>query len=196
MVRRMRVILLSIFLVFYAPCAVLQFSAVVEAGETRLHKKNLDPLFNNLRNARGNVDAQSAETRLIVGLLQEGSDTQRYMMRGAMLLISKRQLSRALDILDAILSLDINYTEGWNKRASVHFLMRSYGKSLADVRQTLAREPRHFGAWLGLGSIYRNIGEIDLGITAYETALRLHPNLQPAIEALKGLYKKRALQHI
>ncbi|AHJ99636.1 tetratricopeptide repeat protein [Hymenobacter swuensis] len=51
------------------------------------------------------------------------------------------------------------YAEGWNKRATAHFLRGEYKASLRDVQETLRREPRHFGALSGWATMLRTLGD-------------------------------------
>jgi tetratricopeptide (TPR) repeat protein len=72
------------------------------------------------------------------------------------------------------------FAEGWNKRATVLYLVQDYEGSRADVDKTLALEPRHFGALSGLGLIDVELDRDEEAITAWEKALDLNPNM-PAI---------------
>jgi len=84
-----------------------------------------------------------------------------------------------------------DYVEGWNKRATVHFLLDDYERALADIEQVLLREPRHFGAMSGLGIIFRDIGETDRAIEVFRTALELDPYLENVREALDKIESER-----
>ena len=64
----------------------------------------------------------------------------------------------ALDFLDQVVTLQPTYAEGWNRRATVHFMMKNYGKSMSDIDHTLQLEPRHFGALSGMAQIMKNTG--------------------------------------
>ena len=50
-----------------------------------------------------------------------------------------------------------DFTEAWNKRATIRFMMGKFEASRSDVFEVLDREPRHFGAISGLGMIYSSI---------------------------------------
>ena len=83
-----------------------------------------------------------------------------------------------------------DFSEGWNKRATVYFLMKKFDQSVKDIAQTLRLEPRHFGALSGLGLINQAIGQTGAAIKAYEQALGLNPHLfglKEKIERLKKL---------
>ena len=46
------------------------------------------------------------------------------------------------------------FAEGWNKRATVHYLAGNYKQSIADCDEVLKRNPAHFGAISGYGQIH------------------------------------------
>jgi len=87
----------------------------------------------------------------------------------------------ALDHLDRLIDGWPDYAEGWNQRATVHFLRGDYAASLADVAETLAREPRHFGALAGKAMILFNQGNTPLAQIAVREALQYHPFLHERV---------------
>ena len=89
-----------------------------------------------------------------------------------------------------MIELRPDYVEAWNRRATLHFANKDYGKSLADIRQVLAREPRHFGALSGLGVIMQEFGEDKLALEAFRRALAVNPHLQKMPDFVKTLTEK------
>jgi Tfp pilus assembly protein PilF len=69
-------------------------------------------------------------------------------------------------------------------------MQKDLAGSLADIRQVLAREPRHFGALAGLGMILQDVGEEKWALLAFRRALELHPHLPRIGELMKGLAEK------
>jgi cytochrome c-type biogenesis protein CcmH/NrfG len=60
--------------------------------------------------------------------------------------------------------------------------------AMADIRQVLSLEPRHFGAWAGLGHIFMSSDDKARALEAYRRALKIYPQLsivQTLIERLK-----------
>ncbi len=93
----------------------------------------------------------------------------------------------ALRFLDDLVRLAPDFAEGWNKRATVYFMLGDYGRAVADIERTLALEPRHFGALGGLGMILERLGDDKGAYTAYTQALEVHPNLPGAAKAVDRL---------
>ena len=98
----------------------------------------------------------------------------------------------ALDILDQVIVLKPDFAEGWNKRATVHYLADDYASSVADIRQTLALQPRHFGALSGLGMILQETGQKEQAIVVLRKALAINPQLDKIKEAVERLEKETA----
>ncbi len=86
----------------------------------------------------------------------------------------------ALDFLDQVVTLNPAYPEGWNRRATVHFMMNNYQKSMADIEKTLQLEPRHFGALSGMAQILSNTGRKALALDAYQRVLDIYPMMLAA----------------
>ncbi len=102
----------------------------------------------------------------------------------------------AIKLLDAVIAIKPDYVEAWNRRATVYYLKQDYGHSLTDLREVLAREPRHFGALSGLGLILQDIGDDKDALEAYRKALAIDPHLENIPEVVKTLSEKVEGRHI
>ena len=93
----------------------------------------------------------------------------------------------AIKLLDAVIRLRPDYIEGWNRRATLYYLKGDYARSLQDIQQVLAREPRHFGALAGLGTILQEIGEDKAALEAFRRALAVDPHLEGIADKVNAL---------
>jgi len=101
-----------------------------------------------------------------------------------------KDLDLAVELLDSIVELRPEYVEAWNRRATIFFMKKDYGRALADIRQVLAREPRHFGALTGLGVIMQEFNEDKLALEAFRKALAVNPHLSKVPDFVKSLTEK------
>jgi Flp pilus assembly protein TadD len=69
-------------------------------------------------------------------------------------------------------------------------MQKDYGKALADIRQVLKREPRHFGALSGLGLILQDVGDDKQALEVYRRALNLYPRMERIPDLVKTLQEK------
>jgi tetratricopeptide (TPR) repeat protein len=152
--------------------------------------KNLDFLFEALKVAPDADSAKLVENRIWALWFASGSDTADLLMTRVKTATDEKDVKLALQLLDAVIDLKPDYVEAWNRRATIHFTNKEYGKSLADIRQVLAREPRHFGALTGLGVIMQELGEDKLALEAFRRALAVNPHLQKIPEFVKSLTEK------
>lgn len=83
--------------------------------------------------------------------------------------------SGQIPLLDALIADYPDYSEGWNMRATAHFLRGAYEQSLSDIENTIALEPRHFGALAGRALIFHTQGKPDQALEAIRQALDIHP---------------------
>ena len=67
------------------------------------------------------------------------------------------------------------------------FNKRDYDLSMADLRAVLMREPRHFGAWAGLGMILQDIGDDRRALAAFRRAVELYPLMERIPDLIKKL---------
>jgi tetratricopeptide (TPR) repeat protein len=108
--------------------------------------------------------------------------------------MNARQGEQAVDTFSEIIRRRPEFAEGWNKRATVYYLLGEYQKSLADCDEVMRRNPYHFGALSGYGMIYLRLDQPATALEYFERALRVNPNLestQQTIELLKTLLIQR-----
>jgi tetratricopeptide (TPR) repeat protein len=150
----------------------------------------LDALFRTLREARDAQAAQRAEHAIWQRWMESGDpqiDAQ--MLRGVQAM-AQRDYRTAFAAFDAIVSAAPGFAEGWNKRATVRWLLGDHAASLRDIDRTLALEPRHFGALSGLGMIMRSMGEKQKALTAFKRALEVDPHLDSVKDTVSTLEKE------
>jgi len=105
-----------------------------------------------------------------------------------------RQGEEAVETFGEIIRRRPEFAEGWNKRATVYYLLGEYKKSLADCDEVMKRNPYHFGALSGYGMIYMQLDQPAQALEYFERALRVNPNLESTrqtIEILKTLLIQR-----
>jgi tetratricopeptide (TPR) repeat protein len=150
----------------------------------------LDFLFGALKAAPDEASAKHVEARIWALWLQTPSDTAALLMARAKIAMDAQQTDVAIKLLDAVIKLRPDYVEAWNRRATLYYLQNDYARSLADIEQVLAREPRHFGALAGLGMIMQDVGDDKRALDAFRKALAINPHLEKVPELVKTLSEK------
>jgi tetratricopeptide (TPR) repeat protein len=152
--------------------------------------KGLDFLFGALKAAPDDDSAKAVEARIWAIWLQTPSDTAALLMMRSKAAMEAQQPELAIKLLDAIIKLRPDYVEAWNRRATLYYLQNDYARSLADIQQVLAREPRHFAALAGLGMIMQDLGDEKRALEAFRKALAINPHLEKVPELVKQLSEK------
>ena len=99
-----------------------------------------------------------------------------------------RNYPLAIRFFNNLIEEDPNFAEGWNKRATVHFMMGNFDQSMQDIIKTLELEPRHFGALDGMGLIFIHQGQFQQAIDVYDKMLKIFPF------SVKTMDKKERIQ--
>ena len=110
--------------------------------------------------------------------------------------MSMGELRKAYELFTQIIATEPNWSEAWNKRATVLYLMNRYQSSLDDIQITLALEPRHFGAMSGQALNYIELQKYEKAIQSYKSAQKIYPLLDSAkkmIPELEELIKDQAI---
>jgi tetratricopeptide (TPR) repeat protein len=87
-----------------------------------------------------------------------------------------RDLIMAVSFFTRVIDKNPNFAEGWNKRATVYYMLGKFDASMMDVYETLKLEPRHFGAMDGMGLIFIHLEQFDKAIDIYNQMLKIFPN--------------------
>ena len=98
--------------------------------------------------------------------------------------MSKGNLDRAENIFTKLIEVNPNFTEAWNKRATLRFMLWDFEGSLKDVEKVLTLEPRHFGALSGLGMIHLRLGDPERALKAYEDLVNIFPSNADAAQKI------------
>ena len=154
--------------------------------------KDLDGLFDQLRRTRRTRQAELISERIWKIWQTSDSDSIDLLTNWARAAMQRKQFNAALDLLDQVVVIAPNYAEGWNQRATLHYMMENYGKSVADIEKTLALEPRHYGALAGLASIQQSIGNDRAALKTWYRALEIYPAMKSGQDAVIQLEEKLA----
>ena len=164
---------------------ILCIPVVVAADQT---DQRLDVLFQTLQGSQDVDELIEVEASIWEIWYQSGVTEIDVMMVEAGELVRVGELEMAEAIYASIIEQAPTFSEGWNRRATVRFYQHDYDGSLADIEQTLKLEPRHFGAFWGLGMILGLQQDYQRAISAFEKLLEIKPNsrdARPNIELLK-----------
>jgi tetratricopeptide (TPR) repeat protein len=144
-------------------------------------------LYTRLAAAKDADETSGIITRLLHNYSESGSDTADLLLRRARQAIGVENYSDALKILDATIALDPDWAEGWNARATARYLDDDYKGSMADIAQTLKREPKHLGALMGMGMILEAREKREEALKVYQRVLEIAPHWRNAQEAADKL---------
>jgi tetratricopeptide (TPR) repeat protein len=154
----------------------------------RIH--DLDFLFGALKAAPDDSSAKAIEERIWALWVVSDSDTANLLMTRVKAALEAKEDDLAVQLLDAVIELKPDYVEAWNRRATLYYMKKDLGRAMADIRQVLAREPRHFGALAGLGLILQDVGEEKRALEVFRRAVEIHPHLQRIPDLIKTLTDK------
>jgi len=152
--------------------------------------RNLDFLFGALKAAPNEESAKAVEERIWAVWMISPSDTANLLMTRVRTAVEQKDLDLAIKLLDGIIAIKPDYVEAWNRRATLYYMQKDYGRAISDIREVLRREPRHFGALSGLGLILQDIGDDKQALEVYRRALNVYPRLQRIPDLVKELQQK------
>jgi len=113
--------------------------------------------------------------------------------------MNQQDFGEAIETFSQIIRKMPSFAEGWNKRATLYYLIGEYEKSLADCEEVIRRNPVHFGALSGFGLNYLQLRKPESALDYFERALAVNPNLtqiQAVVEELKQFLSRRSKDSI
>ena len=155
-------------------------------------KSKLDKLFFHLKKEKNLSSALVIENEIQKIWSIHPSDDRRgfrltELLNQGSLLINIGELNKAYELFTKIIATEPDWSEAWNKRATVLYLMNRYQSSLDDIKITLALEPRHFGALSGQALNYTKLKQYEEAIKSYKAAQKIYPLLDSATQMIPEL---------
>jgi len=168
---------------------VFIFSTAVFADQT---DERLDGFFSTLQNSDNEGEVQTAEASIWEIWFDSGQAEIDLLMEEAGSNVQAGNLTYAESLYSQVIEKLPEFSEGWNRRATVRFYQNDFDGSLEDIRQTLILEPRHFGATWGLGMILGARQDLLGAIAAFERLLEIKPKAHDVRARLEQLKQKLA----
>ena len=137
----------------------------------------LDTLFAKLQTATDPMAIQSLEAAIWEQWVLVPDGPQRELMVRGIAEMQQRQLKQSVETFSKLIEIAPDLSEAWNKRATAYWLLGNFPASLNDICETVKREPRHFGAYSGLGMIRAEMGEYPRAVAAFELAKKHNPHI-------------------
>ncbi len=131
------------------------------------HLKDTDPSIRGL----------AEQTLWAIWSRSGDADVDRLMEQGVSLM-NEQDYDEALSVFGEIVRRMPDFAEGYNKRATVLYLMGDYLHSLDDVEQTIRRNPEHFGALSGGGLCMLKLQRLAEALSYFDRALTVNPNME------------------
>ncbi|MCA1907480.1 MAG: tetratricopeptide repeat protein [Magnetospirillum sp.] len=138
---------------------------------------SLDHLFERLHLATSDQEARLIEATIRHAWIANARPEARKLMGQAITLVHHGELEAAEQVLDRVVEQAPTMVAAWNLRATIRYAQDDTTQALSDIAVTLKLEPRHFGAWAGLGLIMLEQGHKQAALRAFETALRFNPHM-------------------
>lgn len=146
----------------------------------------LEALFEGLKTADESAATQ-IEQRIYEIWSKSGSEAMDLLLDRGRTALNDGDATLAVEHFSALIDHAPGFAEGYNARATAFFQKGQYGLSLNDIRQTLALNPRHFGAISGLALILEEMGQQDDAYAAWKEVEKLNPHQRGLDEALLRL---------
>lgn len=162
--------------------------AIAPPERALTEQERLARLFERLKAVADADAAKPIQAQIERAFERSGSDTADILLKRVKEAIDSKSFETALDLLDYLVILKPDWAEPYHRRAIVHFLQKDHESAMRDIRATLAREPRHFHAMAGFGTLLRAMGNQKAAYRIYKQVLEIHPyfgDLKEQIDKMK-----------
>ena len=161
-----------------------------KTGWANQNDTRLDSLFSQLQITGSGQKARTIEKFIWKIWRESGDESVDQLMVDGVKAMGGGNYEGALIAFNSIVKGAPNFAEGWNKRATLYWLMGDFEKSVEDINRTLALEPRHFGALSGLAMIRESQERPLDALQAFERALEIYPAMPNAVERIRKLNRQ------
>ncbi|MEM1307806.1 MAG: tetratricopeptide repeat protein [Pseudomonadota bacterium] len=161
-----------------------------DAEFKKVRGRKLDRLFARLKTASDKRAGNTIEREIWRTWMTTGNVELDFLLRQSQIALQEGGVEEAVGALDRVVELAPDFAEGWNRRATLYYMMGRFPESVADIQQTLSLEPRHFGALSGLGMILMAEKKWGSALEAFEKAYEVNPWLRNGPALLKSLRQK------
>lgn len=155
-------------------------------------------LMNALRDADEDVRARAEQALWRIWARSGDKEVDRLYQTGVEQM-NAGDLRQSIATFTRIVELKPDFAEGWNKRATLYFLVGDLRKSLADCDEVIKRNPYHFGALAGYAQIYGRLEYYDRALEYSRRALAVNPNMDAVrrnIDVIEHVLEQRRRQMI
>ena len=155
---------------------IIPFFSIAHSEEREV---KLNKFFNQLQNINNTTLAFEIEMKIwkIWSTHPSHPNLTMLLTKGS-ILMSDQKLNEAYETFSKIIALDPNWAEGWNKRATVLYILGRYQESQDDIDQVLKLEKRHFGALSGQGLVQIELQNYEKAIKSYKEVQKIYPSMQ------------------
>ena len=146
--------------------------------------ERLDDLFSTLLISTDLTTIRSTENQIWEIWFNHANEDVEQLIQMGVTRMNYNRYAEAMLIFTQLIENFPDYAEGWNRRATLHYILGNLDESIADIEKVLELEPRHFGALSGLGLVYLQQKQLSKAKQAFENLVDLHPNSPNAQENL------------
>ena len=147
--------------------------------------ERLNDLFSTLLISTDLTTLRATENKIWEIWFEHSNNNVEQLMQIGVTRMNQSRYADAMLIFSQLIENFPGYAEGWNRRATLHYVLGNYEESIADIERVLDLEPRHFGALSGLGLVYLQQEQLSEAKQAFENLIDVHPNSPNAWENLR-----------
>ena len=157
--------------------AVLILLAYSLASPADQNDPALDDLFEQLAVTTSDEEASNITREIWQRWTANDDPDVSQLMQSGIRALNYSTYRKALQSFDRVIEIAPEFAEGWNKRATLYYHIKEYRRSIDDIKKTLRLEPRHFGAWSGLGLVSIAQENYAGALAAFKKALSINPHI-------------------
>ena len=137
--------------------------------------ENVEELLDKLEFSQSKIEAENIRKELWQYWIYNVPDNLLTNLDYALNEFYAGRLLSAEKAFTDLINKEPNYVEGWNKRATIRYMINNLDGSLSDIEKVLDLQPRHFGAISGSGLIYIKKKKYTKALKIYKFLNKIDP---------------------